>query len=108
MVPRKIEVFFGVARRPNERMSATQDAMLWARGRASAGVVCGPYGLDEIIASIKRYVGAGGESVWVTELKRDATGRVFECSTTPWGCPQLRPETEERRMWINRRIAELD
>ena len=90
----------------NERMSATQDAMLWARERAAAGVHSDLYALDEEILSIKRYT-SGGHDVWVTERKTE-DGRAFECSRSAWGCPGDLMVGEERQQWIDRRLAELD
>ena len=85
MVPQKIEVLFGVVRRPNERMSATHDAKIWAGERQRLG--CAQTGkLDDTIRSVKRYpVESGSGSVWVTERRRVEEESTFECSTAPLG-----------------------
>lgn len=78
-------------------MSATQDAMIWARERAAAGVNSRSredlHELDRQIKSIKRYPVEGGSgSMWVTERwgaiadEPGTSASRFECSAAAWGC----------------------
>ena len=89
----------------NKTMSATHDALIWARERAAAGVRSNFKKLDEEIRSVKRYPVEGGSgSVWVTE-RHGESGSEFECSTAPLGCGgHSHPAGSD---FISRRVAEL-
>ena len=86
-------------------MSATHDALIWARERAAAGVRSNFKKLDGEIRSVKRYpVDGGSGSVWVME-RHGESGSTFESSTEPLGCGgHSHPAASD---FISRRVAEL-